>query len=75
MGGCQSGLWYNGGGGGGGGGEARVRVVPSPVCLSDLPSFEVIAGIWVGLCVEWGSTNTAGTSMFMMMKISTHIKV
>ena len=26
------------------------------------------------LCVEWGSTNTTGTSMFMMMKISTHIK-
>ena len=27
------------------------------------------------LCVEWGSTNTTGTSMFLMMKISTHINV
>ena len=27
------------------------------------------------LCVEWGSTNIAGTSMFMMMKISTRIEV
>ena len=27
------------------------------------------------LCVEGGSTNTTGTSMFMVMKISTHIKV
>ena len=27
------------------------------------------------MCVEWGSTNTAGTSMFMMIKISTHKSV
>ena len=30
-------------------------------------------GTW--LCVEWGSTNTTGTSMFMVTKISTHIEV
>ena len=27
------------------------------------------------LCVEWGSTNTAGTLMFMMIKIFTHKSV
>ena len=28
-----------------------------------------------GMCVEWGSSNTAGTSLFMKTKISTHIEV
>ena len=51
-----------------------IRMESSYLPASDTPT-ERLAMRWQALCVQWGSTNTTGTSMFMVMKISTHIKV
>ena len=51
-----------------------IHMESSYLLASDTPT-ERLAMRWQALCVESESTNTTGTSMFMVMKISTHIKV
>ena len=59
--------------------DTYVHVVMNTLVLlmrlsNGLVVITVIAGFTVKLCVEWGSTNTTGTSMFKTSHIRCEVK-